>query len=46
MNGSEVNKPNRSFWKLNSRLLEDDHLRWDSKDIIQENVNLMGTIGN
>ena len=31
-NGSELNKPNRSYWKLNSRLLEDD-----AKDIIQEN---------
>lgn len=36
MNGSEV-KPNRSYWKLNSRLLEDDHFKMDAKDIIQDN---------
>ena len=25
-----------SYWKLNSRLLEDDHFKMDAKDIIQE----------
>ena len=35
-NGSKV-KPNRSYWKLNSRLLEDDNFKMDAKDIIQDN---------
>ena len=35
MNGAEV-KPNHSYWKLNSRLLEDDNFKNDAKDIIQE----------